>query len=87
MCNSDSSNSCVVGILLIQPGCKTMPDIFKYVKARRESWTHNIGHVVFNLPYLSSAKVQIDYRLRYAHSRTRAAHSKLPVDPCATRSL
>jgi hypothetical protein len=35
----------------------------------------------------SSAKVQIDYRLRYAHSRTRAAHSKLPVDPCATRSL
>ena len=35
----------------------------------------------------TSAKVQIDYRLRYAHSRTRAAHSKLPVDPCATRSL
>jgi hypothetical protein len=35
----------------------------------------------------SSAKVQIDYRLRYAHTRTRAAHSKLPVDPCATRSL
>jgi hypothetical protein len=36
---------------------------------------------------LTSAKVQIDYRLRYAHTRTRAAHSKLPVDPCATRSL
>jgi hypothetical protein len=35
----------------------------------------------------SSAKVQIDYRLRYANTRTRAAHSKLPVDPCATRSL
>ena len=35
----------------------------------------------------TSAKVQIDYRLRYAHTRTRAAHSKLPVDPCATRSL
>ena len=42
------------------------------------------------VPYLSvdtSAKVQIDYRLRYAYTRTRAAHSKLPVDPCATRSL
>jgi len=37
--------------------------------------------------YGTSAKVQIDYRLRYAHTRTRAAHSKLPVDPCATRSL
>jgi hypothetical protein len=36
---------------------------------------------------VTSAKVQIDYRLRYAHMRTRAAHSKLPVDPCATRSL
>jgi len=35
----------------------------------------------------SSAKVQIDYRLRYVHARTRAAHSKLPVDRCATRSL
>jgi hypothetical protein len=35
----------------------------------------------------TSAKVQIDYTLRYAHTRTRAAHSKLPVDPCATRSL
>jgi len=35
----------------------------------------------------SSAKVQIDYRLRYAHMRTRAAYTKLPVDPCATRSL
>ena len=35
----------------------------------------------------ASAKVQIDYRLRYAYTRTRAAHSKLPVDPCATRSL
>jgi len=35
----------------------------------------------------SSAKVQIDYRLRYAHTRTRAAHCKLPVDPCATHSL
>jgi hypothetical protein len=35
----------------------------------------------------TSAKVQIDYRLHYAHTRTRAAHSKLPVDPCATRSL
>jgi hypothetical protein len=35
----------------------------------------------------TSAKVQIDYRLRYAHTRTRAAHSKLPVDPCATRSV
>jgi hypothetical protein len=29
----------------------------------------------------SSAKVQIDYRLRYAHTRTRTVHSKLPVDP------
>jgi hypothetical protein len=35
----------------------------------------------------ASAKVQIDYRLRYAHPHPRAAHSKLPVDPCATRSL
>lgn len=35
----------------------------------------------------TSAKVQIDYRLRYAHRRTDAADSKLPVDPCATRSL
>jgi len=35
----------------------------------------------------ASAKVQIDYRLRYAHTRIRQAHSKLPVDPCATRSL
>jgi hypothetical protein len=34
-----------------------------------------------------SAKVQIDYRLRYAYRRTRAPHSKLPVDPCATRSI
>ena len=39
------------------------------------------------LHILSSAKVQIDYRLRYAHTRTHAAHSKLPVDPCATCSL
>jgi hypothetical protein len=35
----------------------------------------------------ASAKVQIDYRLRYAHTGTRAAHGKLPVDPCATRNL
>ena len=35
----------------------------------------------------TSAKVQIDYRLGYAHTRTRAGHSKLPVDPCARRSL
>jgi hypothetical protein len=41
------------------------------------------GYSAFNI----SAKVQIDYRLRYAHTCTRAAHSKLPVDPCATRSL
>jgi hypothetical protein len=34
-----------------------------------------------------AAKVQIDYRLRYAHTHTRAAHCKLPVDPCATRRL
>jgi len=37
--------------------------------------------------YAASAKVQIDYRLRYVHKRTHVAHSKLPVDPCATRSL
>jgi hypothetical protein len=43
-----------------------------------------MGITLFHLP---SAKVQIDYRLRYAHTRTRAAQSKLPVDPCATRSL
>jgi len=36
---------------------------------------------------VTSGKVQIDYRLRYAHTRTRAAPSKLPVDPYATRSL
>jgi len=35
----------------------------------------------------ASAKVQMDYRLRHAHTHTRAAHSKLPGDPCATRSL
>jgi len=35
----------------------------------------------------TSAKVQIDSRLRYAHTGTCAGHSKLPVDPCVTRSL
>ena len=35
----------------------------------------------------SSAKVQIDYRLGYAYTHTRAGHSKLPVDPGSTRSL
>jgi hypothetical protein len=35
----------------------------------------------------TSAKVQIDYRRCYAHTRTRAVHSKLPVDPCAKRCL
>ena len=43
--------------------------------------------IALQLQKESSAKLKIDYRLRYAHSRTRAAHSKLPVDPCATRSL
>jgi len=37
--------------------------------------------------HCTSAKVQIDYGLRYVHTHTRAAHSKLPVDPCATRCL
>ena len=35
----------------------------------------------------TSAKVQIDYRVCYAHKRTHAAHRELPVDPCATRNL
>jgi len=35
---------------------------------------------------VESAKVKIDYRLRYPHTRTPATHSKLPVDPCATCS-
>jgi hypothetical protein len=33
------------------------------------------------------AKVQIDNGLHYAYTRTRAAHIKLPMDPCMTRSL
>ena len=41
----------------------------------------------FRLHFTTSAKVQIDYRLRYAHTRSRAPHGKLPVDPCATRNL
>jgi hypothetical protein len=36
---------------------------------------------------LASAKLQIEYRLRYVYTRTRAAHTKLPVDPCATLCL
>jgi len=40
-----------------------------------------------NYIYDTSAKVQIDYRLQYAHMRTGAAHGKLPADPCVTRSL
>lgn len=35
----------------------------------------------------TSAKVQIDYGLRDAYTRTGAAHSKQPVDRCVTRSL
>jgi len=35
----------------------------------------------------ASGKVQIDYKQRYAHMRTCAAHSKFAVDPGATRSL
>jgi hypothetical protein len=31
--------------------------------------------------YHTSAKVQIDHRLRYSHTYIHAAHSKLPVDP------
>jgi hypothetical protein len=34
-----------------------------------------------------SAKVQIDYRLRYAHTHTHATHCKLPMGPGATHSL
>jgi len=32
-------------------------------------------------------KVQIDYRLHYAYTRTHAAQSNLPMDPCAACSL
>jgi len=48
---------------------------------------HHHHPSLYIVTFLTSAKVQIDYRLRYAHTRTRAAHNKLPVDPCATRSL
>jgi len=41
----------------------------------------------WNSRQTTSAKVQINYRLRYAHTCTRAAHRKLPMDPCATCSL
>jgi len=43
------------------------------------------GEELDDTPY-TSAKAQIDYGLRYVDTHTRAAHSKLPVDPCATRS-
>ena len=58
---------------------------FVFCTPLQYSCTVATENVALELP--SSAKVQIDYRLRYAHTRTRAAHSKLPVDPCATRSL
>ena len=31
--------------------------------------------------------MQIDYSLRYTYTRTRAAHSKPPVDPCAMQPI
>jgi hypothetical protein len=52
-----------------------------------ESVAEVLAALVGSVSNGSSAKVQINYRLRYAHTRTRAAHSKLPVDPCATRTL
>jgi hypothetical protein len=53
----------------------------------KECWYPVSFETMVQVERRPSAKVQIDYRLRDAHSRTRAAYSKLPVDPCATRSL
>jgi hypothetical protein len=78
-----SASRCLVAATLLVSQSNTKKDIWKHiVKWNWEcvaSWESTWKH--------TSAKVQIDYRLCYAHTRTRAAHSKLPMDPCATRSL
>jgi hypothetical protein len=78
------------GLYLKPENCEFHKEIIRYlglIISRKMVCSRGRSVMVTVDTGIASANVQIDYRLRYAHPRTRAAHSKLPVDPCATRSL